>query len=276
MASKKTQATATLPGLPYLNTDGALTELALQQLKNPFNPADIVWKPTSVKSNKCIALAYADKRTYEERLDLVFGIQNWSVEITKVVSSPYHIVKKARHKDWKDPNSEITEPEQIIDGTRLMVVVRVSVNGMGFKESSGTTESEDENSITTAEAQAFKRACSLYHVGKYLYWLPRYEDCDYSYGKIKNPPSLPDWAIPSIFCEDCSGKILTTEFKNPKDDTVNSWNPIEITKRSQSHFSKNLCMDCMRTRREKTVSAEANKRVQTAAPETQAEVVQAA
>jgi hypothetical protein len=244
----------------YLTPDGSLTKLASQQLKNPFDPGAITWKPTNVKSNKCIALAYADKRTYEERLDMVFGPENWGVEFRHVVSTPYHIIKKAKHKDWKDPNSEIIEPEQVIDGNRVMVVVRIAVRGLEPKESSGVSESEDENSITTAEAQAFKRACSMLGVGKYLYFLPRYEGCSYAYGKITDPPQLPDWAIPVIYCEDCTNAIRTTQFK-AKDDTVQSWNPIEIVKRSQQHFSKNLCMDCMRVRREKKTSPETDARL---------------
>ena len=250
---------------PYLDYNGALTKLALQQLKNPFNPEDIYWKPTNVKSNKCIALAYADARTYQERLDLVFGPQNWTVAISNVFVSPYKVIKKARYKTWNDPTSELIEPEQVIDGHRVMVIVRVSVNGLGFRESSGVSESEDENSITTAEAQAFKRACSMYNIGKYLYFLPKYEDCEYSYGKIKNPPSLPAWAIPAVYCEDCSNEIKTTEFKD-KEDNVLAWNSIEITKRSQAHFGKDLCLDCMKKRKEANPPAAA-KRLKHPAPE---------
>ena len=230
---------------PYLEENGYLTRLAEQQLKNPFEVEDIYWKPTNVKNGKCVALIYADKRTYEERLDLVFGPQNWQEEITKVLTAPYHIIKKAKRKVWNDPESEIIEPEQIIEGHRVMVVVRLSVNGMGFKESSCVSETEDENSIMTAEAQAFKRCCSMYFIGKYFYWLPKYTDCEVAYGKIKNPPSLPEWALPVRICEECVKTIRTTEFKD-KENNVLSWNPVEITKRSQANFGRNLCMDCMR------------------------------
>jgi hypothetical protein len=237
--------------------------VALAQLKNPFNVDDVMWKPTDVKQNKCTALAYADLRTYQERLDLVFGPQNWSAEISRVITVPYKVIKKAKRKDWKDPNSEIVEPEQMIEGHRVMVAVRISVNGMLPKESTGVSESEDENSITTAEAQAFKRAASMLYIGKYFYYLPRYRDCDYAYKKITNPPTLPDWAIPATICEDCAQRVLTTEFKT-KDNTVQSWNPTEIARRSQQHFGKTLCMECMRKRRELTTVAEANTRVKKA------------
>lgn len=244
---------------PYLNPEGSLTKLAAQQLKNPFDPADVYWKPTDVKNNECLALAYADKRTYEERLDQVFGPQNWSVEV-EAFASPYRKVKKAKRKDWKDPNSEIISPEEVIEGCKVYVIVKLYIAGFsGPKTSTGVSETDDENSITTAEAQAFKRSCSMVNIGKYLYFLPKFT-CKYSYGKIQDPPQLPDWAIPVTYCEDCAGAIRTTQFK-AKDDTVQSWNPIEIVKRSQQHFGKNLCMDCMRTRREKKTGSDVDARL---------------
>lgn len=246
--------------LPYLTPSGALTELAKKRLANPFDPESVYWKPTNVKSGKCTALAYGDKRAYEERLDEVFGPENWGDELTTIQTSPYHIVKKAKHKIWNDPTSEITEPEQIIDGFRVMAVMRINVRGLLSKESSGVSETEDENSITTAEAQAFKRACSLLGIGKYLYSLPRYNDVEIAYGKIKNPPKLPDWALPTSYCSDCTIQIKTTEFKT-KDDTVQSWNPTEIIKRSQAHFGTDLCMDCMRKRKVKVTPASVDSRL---------------
>ncbi len=259
------------PQYPYLTANGALTELALKQLKNPFDPSEVTFKPTEVKKDKgtCLALAYADKRTYEDRLDQVFGTANWGVEIN-AFTGPYRKVKAAKHKDWKDPNSEIISPAEITDAFKIFTIVTIKVNGLLPKMSTSVSETDDENSIMTAEAQAFKRACSMLHIGKYLYFLPRYE-CKYSYGKIQDPPQLPDWAIPVTYCEDCTGAVRTTEFK-AKDETVQSWNPVEILKRSQQHFGANLCMDCMRKRREKKTPASTDTRLKTAgAPVEQAQ-----
>ena len=246
--------------LSYLNPDGSLTNRALKQLAAPFAVEDIKWKPTDVKSNKCIALCYADKRVYEERLDTVFGPQNWTVDIVSY-ASPYRKVKKAKYKKYNDPTSDLISPEEVIEGHKVFAIVTVSITGIGHKTSSSDSETDDENSIMTAEAQAFKRACSMYGIGKYLYDLPRSE-CDYSYGKITNVPSLPDWAIPTLVCEDCDNNIKTTEFKG-KNDTIQAWNPTEIVKRSQAHFSKDLCMDCMRKRREQTVPKDVDKKIET-------------
>jgi hypothetical protein len=233
-----------------------LTTLARQQLANPFNPEDISWKPTDVKDGKCIALAYADKRVYEERLDLVFGPQNWGVSITSY-SCDYRKVKKAKRKDWKDPNSEIISPEEILEGSKVNVIIEIAVNGFLSKASTGVSETDDENSITTAEAQAFKRACSMFGIGKYLYNLPRF-NTEYKYGKMTDTPTLPDWALPAYYCSDCSKQIKTTQFKN-KDESISSWNPTEILKRSNAHFGSDLCVDCMKKRRSSSDTAKAMK-----------------
>jgi len=250
---------------PYLDkVTGALTELAVKQLNNPFDPADVSWKPTNVKKDTCLALAYADKRAYEERLDQVFGPQNWSVSI-KSYSSPYKKIIRAKYKIWNDPTSEVITPEQVTDAHNVYAIVRIHVNGMGIKESTGVSETDDDNSITTAEAQAFKRACSMLGIGKYFYYLPKMT-CKYSFGKIENPPTLPDWAIPITFCEDCTTGIRTTQFKD-KSDVVQSWGPQEIVKRSQQHFGKNLCLECLRKRRDQTAVAEVDQRLKGALQE---------
>ncbi len=243
---------------PYLTAAGSLTLQAHNELVNPFNAEDISWKPTDVKDEKCIALAYADKRVYEERLDQVFGPQNWSVEL-EVSTAPYKKVVKERRKNYKDPNSEIVTPAGVIEGYKVFVIATVKVNGVGSKASTSVAETDDENSIMTAEAQAFKRACSIYGIGKYLYNLPRIE-CEYKWKKIVNPPTLPEWALPAIRCEDCLEKITTTEFKDSNNNIL-SWNSTETVKRSQSHFSKNLCVACMKLRREKTVPTDVEKKV---------------
>jgi len=243
---------------PYLDENGALTELAAKMLDNPFDPADVSWKPTNVKGGNCLALAYADKRTYEDRLDEVFGSQNWAVRI-KSYSSPYRKVKAAKYKTWNDPTSEVISPETVIEAHNVYAIVRIYVNGLGFKESTGVSETDDENSITTAEAQAFKRACSMFGIGKYFYFLPRIT-CKYAYGKIENPPTLPDWAVPVTYCNDCTSAIRTTNFKD-KNDVVQSWGPQEILRRSQQHFQKNLCLECMRKRREQQVDPATDERL---------------
>ena len=58
-------------------------ELAAQ-LRAPFDWNVIEVRPGSVRKDgtAALALAYADPRVYEERLDEVVGPENWSVEFT--------------------------------------------------------------------------------------------------------------------------------------------------------------------------------------------------
>ena len=50
----------------------------LDELRKPFHPSQITWKPGAVKGERALALAYADLRAYMNRLDDVCG-SDWSV-----------------------------------------------------------------------------------------------------------------------------------------------------------------------------------------------------
>jgi len=55
---------------------------------------------------------------------------------------------------------------------------------------------DDENAMTRAEAQAFKRACSCFGLGRYFYdFAEMWVDLD-EYGNPKSIPNLPAWALP--------------------------------------------------------------------------------
>lgn len=112
-----------------------------QELAKPFEPEYISWLPGATNKNqadpKCMAMAYADLRAYMYRLDSVFGC-DWSSTITP----------------W---------------GDRL--IVSVTINGM-TRSSTGEPDSEsikNGNAGTVTEAQAFKRACAMWGLGRYLY-----------------------------------------------------------------------------------------------------------
>ena len=72
----------------------------------------------------------------------------------------------------------------------------VSIAGIGSHSGSGEEWADDENAMTSAEAQAFKRACSCFGLGRYFYsfgemWVDLNEN-----KQPKNVPSLPAWALP--------------------------------------------------------------------------------
>ncbi|HXF64976.1 MAG TPA: hypothetical protein VNK95_25340 [Caldilineaceae bacterium] len=115
---------------------------AMEELRKPFHPSHITWKPGVVakSGDKALALAYADVRAYQNRLDEVCGA-NWSVSYTP----------------WG---------ERIICNLTIFGVTRSSTG-----EPDGDSE-RNEISGTVAEAQAFKRACAMFGLGRYLYTLP--------------------------------------------------------------------------------------------------------
>jgi len=119
-----------------------MSDTILQQLKRPFHPSTISWKPGALTKDKakCMAMAYADLRAYQNRLDEVCGL-NWGVT----------------YSPW---------------GER--VICHLTLGGV-TRSSTGEPDSQSERSEiagTACEAQAFKRACAMFGLGRYLYELP--------------------------------------------------------------------------------------------------------
>jgi hypothetical protein len=72
----------------------------------------------------------------------------------------------------------------------------VTLFGLGSHSGTGEEWATDENALTRAEAQAFKRACSCFGLGRYFYDLPRtWVDLD-DHNRPLQVPRLPEWAIP--------------------------------------------------------------------------------
>jgi hypothetical protein len=113
----------------------------LMRLTEPFEPKHITWKPGATKENKCMALAFADLRAYMDRLDEVCGL-DWSV----------------RYSPWGDNR----------------IVAELTIAGI-TRSSTGEMDTQDEKNGmggTVAEAQAFKRAATMFGLGRFLYDLP--------------------------------------------------------------------------------------------------------
>lgn len=137
----------------------------LEALAVPFPSDYIEWKPQALSKDgkRALAAAYVDARHYQEKLDLV--CPGWSSRI-----------------------------ELTADGR--VAKVAITIEGV-TREDVGEASAEEANTVTTAVAQAFKRACAAFGLGRYLYFLPQ-QWCDYNaeHHKIVNPPPLPIWALP--------------------------------------------------------------------------------
>lgn len=114
----------------------------LAELRKPFHPANVTWKPGAVTKDqtKACAMAYANLRAYQNRLDEVAGM-DWSCTYTP----------------WGD-----------------RIVCHLTIKGV-TRSSTGESDSQSERQEiggTAMEAQAFKRACAMFGLGRYLYELP--------------------------------------------------------------------------------------------------------
>src|SRR5215469_873120 len=133
-----------------------------EALSQPFAVEHIQFLPKAIQQNQkrqwtCLALPYANKRVYEDRLNAVaFG--QWS--------TPY--------------TSAYTEGNKlIVPATVIVCEVTHTDYGEAYLSvpSRHGGQREDENSATEAYSQAFRRACSKFLLGRYLYdlrklWLP--------------------------------------------------------------------------------------------------------
>jgi hypothetical protein len=79
---------------------------------------------------------------------------------------------------------------------KVLVTCELTIFGLGSYSATGEEWADDDNAATAAEAQSFKRACSCFGLGRYLYYFSgTWVDLD----DRKRPgsiPKLPDWATP--------------------------------------------------------------------------------
>ncbi len=140
-----------------------------EKLAEPFSAAAVYWRAGSVSRDKkrAQALPYAEPRVYEDRLNaLCPGL--WSVSF----------------RPWGETRiiCELTLGAQDESGS------------LSFSTRASTGE-EGEGGFapgTAAEAQAFKRACSKFGLGRYLYDVPiNWVDYDETTRRLAQTPTLP-------------------------------------------------------------------------------------
>jgi len=132
-------------------------DLLVEHLRVPFPPAEIKFLPKSPVQRGdawiCLALPYADKRAYEDRLNaLVPG--RWSTP----------------------PMTPLVAGNKLVIPVTLMIceIAHTDVGEAFLTSLSRKGESrEEENAATEAYSQAFRRACAQVGLGRYLYDLPK-------------------------------------------------------------------------------------------------------
>jgi hypothetical protein len=155
---------------------------ALARLEQPFASKDVKWlvAATSKDGRKGRVTPYADPRAYTDRLNLVFTASGWTREYTVQTLAPITRLKN----------------DKPIQSGKVLVTCVVSIPSVGAHSGCGEEWAEDPNALTSAEAQAFKRACSNFGLGRYFYRFGEmWVDID-EYKRPRELPALPSWALP--------------------------------------------------------------------------------
>lgn len=167
------------------------------QLAVPFDPAEIKWRVMRTAGNgrRGAILPFADPRAYTDRLNQIFTPAGWTRTYTISTVSALGRVKDGR----------------IIPTGKVLVASVVTIHQLGSHTGSGEEWADRENAVTAADAQAFKRACSCFGLGRYLYRFAETWVSLNRHGEPEHLPSLPQWALPSspdgVQREDVRGPI---------------------------------------------------------------------
>ncbi len=142
-----------------------------KRLREPFPLADVSFRPTAVKGNRAIALAYLTARAVMDRLDETAGLSNWKTEYVNLV----------------DGNVE------------CRLSVRIAGEWITKADVGNPSEQPDQGDrLKAAYSDSLKRAAVQFGIGRYLYHLKN-SWCDYDPAKraFANTPTLPAWALPT-------------------------------------------------------------------------------
>jgi len=141
----------------------------------------IEWRVTNTSkggSPRGQVMPYADQRAYTDRLNALFTPAGWTRKYTIHTSANFE-----RSKDQRTV-------------AKVLVTCELTIFGIGSHSATGEEFADDENAGTSAEAQAFKRACACFGLGRYLYYFTgTWVDLD-ERKRPKSVPKLPDWATP--------------------------------------------------------------------------------
>ncbi len=153
----------------------------IASLEVPFDPSVIEWRVTNTSkggSPRGQVMPYADQRAYTDRLNALVTPAGWTRRYTIHTSA----------------NFERSKDQKIV--AKVLVTCELTIFGLGSHSATGEEWADNDNAGTAAEAQAFKRACSCFGLGRYLYhFTGAWVDLD-ERKRPKNIPRLFGWATP--------------------------------------------------------------------------------
>jgi hypothetical protein len=167
-----------------VNTSSAVldTQKLLTELEVPFAPHQVQWRVINTSSDKTRGqvVPYADPRAYTDRLNALVSPQGWTR--TYLVETMNNITR-------------VSKGESVLTG-KVLVTCTLTIACLGSHSGTGEEWADDPNGLTAADAQAFKRACACFGLGRYFYdFVAPWVDLD-QYRQPINTPALPSWAIP--------------------------------------------------------------------------------
>ncbi|MFZ0798469.1 MAG: Rad52/Rad22 family DNA repair protein [Terriglobales bacterium] len=153
----------------------------IASLEVPFHPSVIEWRVTNASKGGSLrgqVMPYADQRAYTDRLNTLFTPAGWT----------------RRYAVHTSANFERSKDQKIV--AKVLVTCELTIFGLGSHSATGEEWADDDNAATAAEAQSFKRACSCFGLGRYLYYFSgTWVDLD-ERKRPKSVPKLDDWATP--------------------------------------------------------------------------------
>jgi hypothetical protein len=171
------------------------------ELEIPFEPSVIEWRVTNTAQGQSRGqiVPYADQRAYTDRLNAMFSPAGWTRKYAVYTSANFQ-----RAKDQK-----------IV--AKVLVTCELTIFGLGSHSATGEEWADKDNALTAAEAQSFKRSCSCFGLGRYLYhFTGAWVDLD-ERKRPKNIPHLFGWATPQGWREGLRpGQEAQSTSSNPK------------------------------------------------------------
>ena len=128
-------------------------------LELPFRAAEITWRVLGdgeKTEGETRIIPYAYRAAYMRRLDILFGPGGWTQSFSMTTVSNIQRSKK------------VNKAYAMITTGKILVTSTITIEGFGTKSSTGEGWADDENGTTRAQAQAFRRACAEFGLGRYL------------------------------------------------------------------------------------------------------------
>jgi hypothetical protein len=170
-----------MPAVPQFPPEKVKELIAALEL--PFDPSQIEWRVMNTTKGQQPArgqvVPYADQRAYTDRLNALFTPAGWTRKYTIHTS----------------PNFERSADQKI--AAKVLITCELTIFGLGSHSATGEEWADNSNAGTAAEAQAFKRSCACFGLGRYLYYFTGTWVALDDRKRPKSVPQLAGWATPA-------------------------------------------------------------------------------